>query len=186
MTNNVVAYLEAQSIICPDRTNLDALLYSTPIAADQIKILSKRHFYRVFCILLQLGAPNLLPLCCDGGIVDGNLSVSKDALKQCFGKAGEKVAIHSARFYEEQYRWSPPFLDFGFKRSLSKDEILPLYLMERINPFRENVHRPDPDRPTLWKVQLPEQFVCETVRRQLPHARVMLPSVTFRWDRAGT
>ncbi|KAH6649377.1 kinase-like domain-containing protein [Chaetomium tenue] len=181
LTNNVVAYLEAQSIICPDRTNLD-VLYSMPVAADRIKSLSKRHFYRVFCILLQLGAPNLLPLCCDGGIVDANLPVSKHALKRCSGKAGaseredEKAAIYSARFYEEQYRWLSPLLDFGFKRSLSMDEVLPLHRMERINPFRENVHPLDPDKPTLWKIQLPEEFVCETVRGQIPHAKVMLSS----------
>lgn len=141
----------------------------------------------VFCIILQLDMPvGLLPLCCTSGIVDAQLPISEEQLLSFFKSACADLKIpevdnasaYSTQFYHEQYRWVPLELYNGFARSMSQRDILPIYRMEKISPYRQRPVSPDPElSTTLWRIQIPQEFVAQQLQEEMPQAKVKISSV---------
>lgn len=175
LCHSVLAALD-EPIGQPDDTVFN-ILWSSALGNARLRVQPKTSCRLVFCILMELGATDLLQCFDDHGSNDDSLPLSRQDLSRCLNHRAEPFAGDSlgntllSSFYAAQFRWKPVELAYGLRLSLSSTMILPICHKEAIKSQRESGNPALHWSATLWKVQVPEQFVSQTIQQDLPQAR---------------
>lgn len=153
------------------------VLWSSALHNARLQLQRKTSCRLVFCILMELGATDLLECFDEPGINDDSLPLAREDLSRCLNHGAELFTGDSVEntllssFYAAQFRWKSVELAYGLRLSLSSTMILPICHKEKIKSQRENGDPALHWSATVWKVQVPEQFVSQAIQQDLPQAR---------------
>lgn len=127
-------------------------------------------YLRVFYILVDLGFPHLILLFSQHGLDDGQLPMALATIQKIEADATLVEADFHVRFFKQQYFWCPMTFDFD-EGQIRGHQIVPICSREEItNQQSGNVL--SHSGATLWKIEIPEEYVAPRIREKVPEARV--------------
>lgn len=127
-------------------------------------------YLRVFYILVDLGCPNLIHLFGERGLDDRRLPMKLATIQEIEVDATLVGADFHDQFFKQQYFWCP--MTFAFDEGqIRGNQIVPICSREEITTQRGgNVL--SHSGATLWKIEVPEEYVAPRIREKVPEARV--------------
>lgn len=110
----------------------------------------------VFCILHLIGCGSAIDVFYENQKVDRLLPMRQDTIQATFDAAGILDRNKTIKFFELQDRFKPARFDWQMKNIWSNNTVIPIC---QKNPIRKG------GTAQLYQIDIPEEFVGETLRR---------------------